>query len=115
VLSPSGKLAKIGKLLSLGGYTVAFRAPSAGKLVIDWYYVPKGARIARKAKPKAVLVAAASVVFHKPGKTKVKIKLTGKGRGLLKHAKREKLTVKASFTPTGKTKTTSTKTITIKH
>jgi hypothetical protein len=36
VLSPSGKLSKIGKLLSLGGYTVAFGAPSAGKLVIDW-------------------------------------------------------------------------------
>jgi hypothetical protein len=117
ILSPHGRVAKIGMLLKKGGYTFSFKAPSAGKLVLEWYYVPKGAHITKKvkSKPKAVLVASASVVLHRVEKAKVRLKLTGKGRSLLKHAKREKLTTKATFTPVGEPKTTTTKTITVKN
>jgi len=41
--------------------------------------------------------------------------LVGLGRGLLKHAKRLKLTAKGTFTPTGGTATSVTKTFTLKR
>jgi hypothetical protein len=84
---------------------VHFTAPSAGKLVIDWFAKVKG---------KQVLVASASVVFHQAGKVTVKLKLTGKGRKLLRAGKSVKITTKATFTPSGGTPTTSTRTTTLK-
>lgn len=110
----SGKTARIAQLLKHGGYLVSFTAPSPGHLVIRWYFVPKGAHLA-KAKQKPVLVATASVTFHQAGKAKLKITLTGKGRKLLKTAKHLKLTEKGSFTPAGGTTTSTTKTFTLKH
>jgi hypothetical protein len=115
VLVPTGKLAKIAALVKHGGYTFSFAAPSAGRLVLDWYFVPAGAHVTRGTKPKPVLVASVTVAVHKSGKVKVKLKLTSQGRKLLKSAGREKLTVKASFAPTGHaTRTTLTK-ITLKR
>ena len=113
VLKPRGKAAKIGRLLKHGGYSFSFTAPSAGRLVIDWYLVPNGAHVAKAKKP--VLVASANVVVHKAGKATIKVSLTGKGRKLLKNAKRVKLTVTATFTPAGGTATSTTKTITLKR
>ena len=113
VLKPRGKAAKIGRLLKHGGYSFSFTAPSAGRLVIRWYLVRKGAHVATAKKP--VLVASASVVFQKAGKATIKVSLTGKGRKLLKHAKRIKLIAKATFTPAGGRATSTTKTITLKR
>lgn len=110
--SPTGKGSTIAKLLSNGGFTFTFDVPAAGTLVVDWYYLPKGAHIARAAKP--VLVASARKSFTKSGKSKVKVKLTSKGRKLLKHAKHAKLTIRASFTPKGQSKTTRTSTHTFR-
>jgi hypothetical protein len=112
VLKPRGKAAKIGRLLRNGGYSFSFAAPSAGRLVIDWYLVANGTHGAKAKKP--VLVASASVVFHNAVKATIKVSLTGKGRKLLKNAKRVKLTAKATFTPAGGTPTTTTTTITLK-
>jgi adhesin/invasin len=111
-LAASGPGAKIPQLLKHAGYVVSFTTPSAGHLVISWYFVPKGARLAKARKP--TLVATASVIFHKQGKTKVKITLTGEGRKLLKGAKHVKLTAKGSFTPAGGTTTITTQTINLK-
>ena len=80
-----------------GGYTFSFTAPSAGHLMISWYYVPKGAHLAKAKKPE--LVAAAGATFHHAGKAHVKLTLTGKGRKLLRGAKHLKLTTKARFAP----------------
>jgi hypothetical protein len=112
VLKPRGKAAKIGHLLRDRGYTFSFTAPSAGRLVIGWYLVPKGAQLAKAKKP--LLAASASVVFDKAQKATIKVSLTGKGRKLLKNAKRVKLTARATFTPAGGTATSLTKTITLK-
>jgi hypothetical protein len=109
VLTPKGKLARISALLRHGGYTFKFNAPSAGKLVIQWYQVPKGAHLARKRKPRPVLVASVTISVSKAGTIKVKVKLTGKGRRLLKHAKKLKLTAKDSFKPSGSSATTMRK------
>jgi len=112
VLKPRGKAAKIGHLLRDGGYSFSFTAPSAGRLAIGWYLVPKGAHVAKATKPG--LVASASVVFPKAGTAKIKVSLRGQGRKLLKNAKRVKLTAKGTFTPTGGMTTSTTKTITLK-
>jgi hypothetical protein len=81
-------------------------------LVIDWYHVPHRTQLATVRRSE--LVASAKVTFHKVGKAKVKIKLTAKGRRLLKRAaKHLRLTAKGSFTPVGEGTTTATKAITV--
>ncbi len=50
LLSLSGSAAEIPKLLHNGGYSMSFTAPSAGRLVVYWYFVPKGAHIAKAGK-----------------------------------------------------------------
>jgi hypothetical protein len=111
-LAPAGHAAKIATLLKNGGYTFSFKAPSSGRVVIDWYYLPKGAKIS-KAKPKPVLVAAGRGSSSKAGRVKLTIKLTGSGRQMLKHTNRLKLTSEGTFTPTGKTAIIASKTITL--
>jgi hypothetical protein len=106
VLKPSGKAARLKAIVKAGGYSFSFTAPSAGMLVVGWYASVKG---------KKVLVASASVLFRQARKATVKLKLTGKGRQLLKSSKRVKITAKATFTPTGGTTTSSTKTTALKR
>ena len=96
-----------------GGYSFSFIAPSAGRLVISWYFVPKGAHRTKAKKP--VLVARSSVVRHKAGRAKIKIVLTVKGRKLLKGVRHLTLTAKGTFTPTGQAATSTTKTFTLKR
>jgi beta-galactosidase len=115
VLSPRGVQARIANLLHDSGYTFKFDAPSTGKLVIDWYYVPKSAQRSKERKPTKVLVASASESIKKAGETKVKVKLNARGRSLLEHAERQLLTVEARFTPIGESTTTSSKAITLKR
>jgi beta-galactosidase len=115
VLSPVGAQARISRLLENSGYTFEFDAPSSGRLVIDWYYVPKGAHVARKIRPKKVLVAATGIAIPEAGHSEVKIRLTARGRSLLRHAQHERLTARAGFTPTGQSTTTSSKVINLKR
>jgi beta-galactosidase len=115
ILSPRGVQARIAKLLHNSGYTFKFDAPSTGKLMIDWYYVARSAQPSKQRKPKKVLVASASESIKKAGETKVKVRLNARGRSLLKHAKRQRLTVEARFTPMGESTTTSSKVIVLKR
>ncbi len=114
VLSPRGAGGRISKLLKHSGYTFRFDAPSTGKLVIDWYHVPPGVKRHAKRRP-MVLVAVARVSIKKAGRVKVKLKLTARGRSLLHHAHRERLTVRASFTPIGESTTTVSRIINLKR
>jgi hypothetical protein len=95
-LVPHGKGAKIGALLKHGGYTFTFNAPSGARVMITWFFLPTGAHIS-KAKP--VKIASARVTFTKAGAARVKVRLTGKGRELLRHAKSLKVIAKDTFTP----------------
>jgi beta-galactosidase len=113
VLTPKGASARIARLLKRGGYTFRFDAPSTGKLVIEWDYEPPRKRHAKK--PKPVRVAAGTASIRKAGRTSVKVRLTPRGRRLLKHAKREKLTARVSFTPIGRSTTTRSKLIELKR
>jgi beta-galactosidase len=113
VLSPRGATARIAKLLKRGGYTFRFDAPSSGKLVIDWDYEPSRKRHSRQ--PKPVRVAARTASIKRAGRMSVKVKLTKRGRRLLEHAQRERLTVHVSFTPIGRSTTTRTRVIELKR
>jgi hypothetical protein len=97
-LVPSGKAAKIGALLKDGGLTMSFKALEAGTLVVGWYEVPAGAKLAKRTPAKPVLVASGKFTFSAAGTGKVKIGLTAGGKRLLKHAKRVKLEAKGAFT-----------------
>ena len=97
-LIPGGKAAKSASVLKAGGYTLTFKAPEAGGLVLSWYLVPHGAKLAT-AKP--TLVASAQASFSSAGTKKVKLKLTSAGKHLLKRSKSTKLTGRGSFAATG--------------
>jgi hypothetical protein len=98
-LTPKGRGAKIASVVKKG-YAMSFTALSAGTVVINWYYVPKGAHVSKK-KPVPVLVATGKKVFPRAGKLSFTVKLTAKGLLLVKKAKRIKLTARGSFTPVG--------------
>jgi hypothetical protein len=76
-----------------------FTALEAGTLVVQWYQVPAGAKLAKHSAPKPVLVASGQMTFSGASAGKVKIRLTAAGRKLLKNAKRLKLEAKGVFTP----------------
>jgi hypothetical protein len=99
-LLPNGRGAKIAALLRKGGYSARFVAPSTGSVVLSWYFVPKGAHVARGA-PQPTLVATGRASFSRAGATHVMIRLTAGGRRLLKHARRLKLTGKGTFSESG--------------
>jgi hypothetical protein len=103
-LVPHGSAAKLGAITKAGGYVVAFAAPTSGSVTIAWYEVPKGAHVS-SAKP--VLVATGTAKVGAAGNVKVPVRLTAKGKQLLRHARSQKLTAKATFTPTGKTESTA--------
>ncbi|HEX4466277.1 MAG TPA: putative Ig domain-containing protein, partial [Solirubrobacteraceae bacterium] len=93
----AGKASKIGAILK-HGYAAKFTAPSKGKLVVQWFFVPKGAHLAT-VKRTPVLVASAAATFTKAGTQSVRLKLTLNGRRLLKATPSRKLSAKGSFTP----------------
>ena len=91
---------------------MSFRAPGRGALSVSWFFVPKGAHIA-KAKAKATLVASGKTSSHSAGTVKLTVKLTAKGRSLLEHAHRVKLTSKGVYTPSGARGVSTTKSFTL--
>jgi alpha-tubulin suppressor-like RCC1 family protein len=107
-LTPKGKAAKLASLAKQKSYSYSFTALSPGKLTITWYFLPKGAHISRKATP--VPFASGQLSFKAPGTKKITIKLTTKGKSLIKHKSSIKLTARGSFTPTGKKAITALKT-----
>lgn len=116
VLSPTGKAAKIAALLK-SGYSFTFSAPGAGKLRIDWYYLPKGAKLAAntKKKPRPTTIATGAVTSSNTGAIKIRLKLTSAGKKKLKKAKRLRLTTQASFTPADRKPLLTRTTLTIKR
>jgi subtilase family serine protease len=112
-LTPSGKAAKLASLLKANGYTLAFKAPEAGSLTIDWYELPPGAKLAKKAKP--VLVADGRLTFTAARAGKIVLKFTAAGKALLKRSKQLKLTAKGTFTPQGKATLSATKTFMLRR
>ncbi|HYM46255.1 MAG TPA: hypothetical protein VES65_08885 [Solirubrobacteraceae bacterium] len=102
-LVPHSKAAGIKALLKHSGITLAFRAPEAGAETVSWYEVPPGAKLARKTKPKPILVAAGHVRTTASGMVMIHLKLTSAGKRLLARSKRLKITTACTFAPAGGT------------
>lgn len=100
-LVPSGKAAKIPSLLKHGDYTMPFTAPEAGTVTVQWYDVPQGAKLAKKAKKgskvKPILIASGKTTFSGAGSGKVTVRLTAAGKRILRQKKRLRLEAKATF------------------
>jgi hypothetical protein len=88
-------------------YDLSFTSPMAGQLVIGWYFLPRGAHIAGAVRP--VLVAQGKMTFTRPGRAKLKLKLTGQGLALLRHTKHVALTAKGTFKAHGEARKSATK------
>jgi hypothetical protein len=117
-LSPSGPAANIAAILKAGAYPARVAAPGAGKAQIVWSYIPAGGKAAGAAKSKSVLVGSGTKRFKKKGKATLKVKLTRRGRALLRKVGKGgtvKLTATGSFTPKGGKKTSSEKVFSLKR
>lgn len=88
-LTPSGKNARIGRLLKLGGTTLSF-PPLAGELSIDWNARVRG---------RTVLVADGRANVDGAAKVSVHIGLTRSGKHLLEHARHLKVTASGLIDP----------------
>jgi hypothetical protein len=100
-LAPSGKAASISKLLEHGGLHMSFTLPEAGTLVVQWYVLPPGAKLAGKKASKPILVASGRATFTKAETIGVTIRLTAQGKKLLRHASKLHLEAKGTFAPKG--------------
>jgi hypothetical protein len=80
------------------GYRLAFTAPVAGAVTVNWYL---GARSELPADRQGlVLVASGSSRIRAPGPTAVQIHTTARGRGLVKRSRALQLTALATLVPT---------------
>jgi len=104
-ITPHGRAAKTAALLRRHGYSLSFTALAGGVLVLDWYYLPRGAHLARSA-PRPVLVASGTATFASARTQTIVIRLSAAGRRLLAHSRRLALTARASFTPSGRSSVT---------
>lgn len=114
-LIPNRGASRIAVLLKNGGFKFAFQALEGGTAVIDWFGVRAGAKLARKTRAKPTLMATGRVAFLGAGTAPVRIRLTSAGRRLLKRSKRLRIAARATFTPTGGTAVSATKTFTLKR
>jgi hypothetical protein len=73
-----------------------FKPPVSGRLVIDWYLVPRGAHLAR-GRPRPTLIATSGGIGY-PTDVGGDIAMTRAGWRLMRHTKRVTLTAKATFT-----------------
>ena len=96
---PHGTAASLRSLLKHGGLNLPVMLPAAGALNVQWYFVPPGAHLAKRAQP--VLVAAGSVRLAANVAGQLKLKLTAVGKRRLAHLKRVRLAMRATFAPGG--------------
>ena len=113
-LVPSGKAARLSAIRKSHGYTFSFNALLSGTAAISWVEVQR-TRKHGHTKTRTVLIAKGSHKFSAAGKARLAIRLTTKGRGVFKHARRLKLMAKGSFKPTGAAVIARQKTFTLKH
>jgi hypothetical protein len=116
-IAPHGKSAAIGALRAAGRYPANVRALEAGRLVISWYFLPKGAHFPSEdanRRPKPILIASGTVSFRSAASAKITIKLTRAGTAMLKRSRKLKLTGTGSFIPAGGSAVTAQASFTLK-
>ena len=111
-LGIKGTTARIASLRKRRSFTYGFTALTAGRLAIDWYYVPAGAHLARAV---PALVASGAQSFARAGTRTITLKLTLAGRRLLRKRARIALVAKGSFTPSSGHAVTARVSFVLKH
>jgi hypothetical protein len=111
-LAVGGAAARISAVLKHGGFAAPGSATAPGTVTITWYSVPAGAHLARATKP--IVIAQGSHTFSTAGKASIKVRLTPRGRALLKGSKRVKLTAVGTFAPTRGTKSSKQESFTLR-
>jgi Regulator of chromosome condensation (RCC1) repeat/Putative Ig domain len=111
-LGIKGTTARIASLRKRRSFTSGFTALTAGRLAIDWYYVPAGAHLARAV---PTLLASGAQSFAHAGTRTITLKLTLAGRRLLRKRARIALVAKGSFTPSGGHAVTARVSFVLKH
>lgn len=104
-LAVHGRAATIGAILKHRGYTFSFPAPSSGRLVITWLH--------RQPHAKTIVVATLNVRFARKGNAKVRLILTGKGRGFLRRVRKATIAANGRFTPTGQSAVLASRRLTL--
>lgn len=114
-LLPSGKASSISALLRHGGVKMSFTLPRAGALVVQWYFLPRGAKLSGKRKAKPVLVAAGRATLTAGKSARLQIKLSARGKQLLGHARRILLDAKGTFAAKGGAAVSAARAFTLKR
>jgi beta-galactosidase len=98
-LSISAASAHIDHVLA-DGAIATFHAPAAGRLTIGWYAtveITTPAHHGTQHRRRRVLVATAGARITRAGRARVRIRLTARGRMLLRHVRFKRLTAEATF------------------
>jgi hypothetical protein len=103
------------KLAKKGYATAQFRWLVPGTVKFALTVPASVARQFHAAKAKTVVIATGSKKLSVPGTATFRVRLTAKGKKLLKRAKKLKITVRGTFTPAGAGAMTSTRTFTLKR
>jgi hypothetical protein len=102
------KKLKIRGLLKKKRVKVTFNAPSAGTLTLKLTTTGAAAK-------RSITLASGRLVFAAAGKKKVTLKLSSKGKKVLRHRRKLKGTLSASFTPKGGKATSTRKSVSLKR
>jgi hypothetical protein len=103
----TGKNATTVAILKKGGFSFAFKAPSAGTVTIKWYAMVNGRK---------TLIGSVTEKVGKSGKVAVKVKLDAAGKKLLKSTDKSlKISQSGSFTPNGGKQSKTSKNLRLKH
>jgi hypothetical protein len=110
-LAPANGATTLTSILRHGGLWISFRALEAGTAVVDWYAPPTHTHGARAhSAAQALLIAQGRLRFTVAGTAKLFIKLTERGRKLLKGAKRLRITAQGTFSSAGPSRVNATRT-----
>jgi hypothetical protein len=108
-------VAKLAQLVQNSGLGFGFHASGPGVLTITLYDASTGGKLAKISRARPVLVGVGRHTFSGATTARIKIKLTPRGKALLKHAKRLILTAKGTFNTHGKVAVQKTETFVLRH
>jgi carboxypeptidase family protein len=112
LLAPAGKGAKIGSLLQHGLYRATIDMHTGGALAVSWYLLRRGAHLSSS---RPVLIASGHTTLASSGVGRLTIRLSAKGRALLRHARRLTVSAKGTLAPPGRASVSATKSFTLKR
>jgi hypothetical protein len=107
-MTPTGKGARLSAVRSGHGYVFTFSAVLPGRLVVRWFYLPKGTHLGQAyGKVLPILVASATTLVRRSHRVRVKMTVSAAGRTQLAGKSVIKLAGQGSFSPSGRPSVTA--------